>query len=103
MTYKEFDKARSDDHFKKVLLQRFEDKACYYDTSMKLLGDMLSNWQTFWHFIWLKEHFRNVKSVVALKTSLEEKLYSAFDKLVTECRDCDVIKTDGIRYIHDPN
>ena len=51
MTYEEFDEAMSDDHLKKVLLQRLEDKACYYDTSMKLLGDMLCNWQTFWHFI----------------------------------------------------
>jgi len=61
---------------------------------MKVLGEMLSNWQTFWHFIWLKEDFRNVKSAVALKTSLEEKLNSAFDNLVTECRELDVIETD---------
>ena len=73
MTYDEFNEAMSDNHLKKVLQQRLEDKACCYDTSMKLLGYMLCNWQTFWHFIWLKEDFRNVKSVVALKTSLEEK------------------------------
>ena len=43
MTYEEFDEAMSDDHLGEVLLQRLEDKACYYDTSMKLLGEMLCN------------------------------------------------------------
>ena len=55
MTYEEFDEATSDDHFKNSLLQKLEDKACYYDESMELLGGMLCNWQTFWHFIWLKD------------------------------------------------
>ena len=103
MTYKEFDEAMSDDHLGEVLLQRLEDKACYYDTSMKVLGEMLSNWQTFWHFIWLKEDFRNVKSVAELKMSLEAKLHSAFVKLVTECKKRDVIETDGVRYVHGRN
>ena len=103
MTYEEFDEAMSDDHLGEVLLQTLEDRACYYDTSMKVLGEMLSNWQTFWHFIWLKEDFRNVKSVAELKMSLEAKLHSAFDKLVTECRDRDMIETDGTQYIHGPN
>ena len=35
MTYEEFDEAMSDDHLGEVLLQTLEDRACYYDTSMK--------------------------------------------------------------------
>ena len=49
MTYEEFDEAMSDDHLGEVLLQTLEDKACYYDTSMKLLGGILCNCQIFWH------------------------------------------------------
>ena len=103
MTYEEFEELMEDDFFKNSLLQKLEDKAGCYEESMELLGGMLRNWQTFWHFIWLKDDFRNVKYVGALVKLLEAKLKSAFDDLVAKCREHDAILTDGFRCTFGPN
>ena len=85
------------------LLQTLEDKECYYEESMRVLRDMLGNWQTFWHFNWLKDNFDMITNVRALQLSLRAKLQSAFQKMLEECVNRDVIETDRFRYTYGPN
>ena len=70
---------------------------------MRVLHDMLGNWQTFWHFNWLKDEFNMITTVGTLQLSLRAKLQSAFEKLLEECVNCDVIETNGFRYTYGPN
>ena len=91
------------DYFTNHLLLMLEDKACYYEESMRVLHGMLGNWQTFWHFNWLKDEFDIITTVGTLQMSLRAKLQSAFQKLLEECVNRDVIETDGFRYTYGPN
>ena len=82
MTYEEFEESMEGDCFTNHLLLTLEDKACYYEESMRVLHDMLGNWQTFWHFDWLKDQLDMITTVGALQLSLRAKLKSAFQKLL---------------------